>query len=228
VPVLKTETAADAALAASPAAAPPVTSGRSRQESAGFWRWLWVLLAVGAVAFVAIDLSGKGAKPVATVAREPAASTAAPEPPASTLPLAPPASLPVTSAGAVPAPAATRAVPQPEPTSVKTASAAPAVSCIFAPQTGLAVYQSPVANRPSSYVYFESRGDIQVCIRDAQGKETAFQLSQGGTRNVPGTPPYTVRVSSWNQARIFFEGLQVRLEEGNADNGVLLRPHSPQ
>ena len=81
-------------------------------------------------------------------------------------------------------------------------------------------------NKPASYIYVESRGDVQVCIRDARGTESAFRLAAGQSRNIPGTAPYNVRSSDWGQTRVFFQGALVRLESPTPPESLQLLPYS--
>lgn len=183
------------------------------------WRWVGlVLVAAGIVLGVLTQLPDPSMdRAVAQATPAPASAPASASVPAP-LPASPE---PVAAApGPVPAmPGAESAPATPVP-----ASATPPMPCSFGPAGRTAVYQSPEAKRPSSYVYIESRGPVQVCIRDAQGRESVFELTAGSARNVLGAPPYTLQLSDWSQARVFFEGRQVRPGDLEPGGTALLKP----
>jgi transcriptional regulator with XRE-family HTH domain len=85
-------------------------------------------------------------------------------------------------------------------------------------------YQSPVADRPATYVHVEAMQSVRVCVLDSQNQVRPLALKVGESVNVAGVPPFTIRSAQWNDLKVFFQGLRVQIEPGTASDNVVIMP----
>ena len=87
-------------------------------------------------------------------------------------------------------------------------------------------YQSPVADKPATYVYVESIQESRVCVFDSQNQARVAVLKAGESFKLSGTAPFTVRSAQWSDLKVFFQGLRVQLEPGAAADNVVILPRT--
>ncbi len=162
------------------------------------------------VSTVTVEVAAAPAASAAAAASVPelAASAPAPVASASTPAAATPASAPVTAAA------------------MASAATLPA-GCEPATPREPTAYQSPVADKPATYVYVESIQEARVCVFDSRNQARVAVLKPGESINFSGVPPFTVRSAQWNDLKVFFQGLRVQLEPGTASGNVLILPRRP-
>ena len=85
-------------------------------------------------------------------------------------------------------------------------------------------YQSPVADKPATYVHVEAMQAARVCVLDSQNQVRALALKVGESVNVTGVPPFTIRSAQWNDLKVFFQGLRVQVEPGAASDNIVIVP----
>ena len=85
-------------------------------------------------------------------------------------------------------------------------------------------YQSPVAEKPATYVYVEAMQSARACVLDSQNQVRALVLKVGESVNVTGVPPFTIRSAQWNDLKVFFQGLRVQVEPGAASDNIVILP----
>jgi len=85
-------------------------------------------------------------------------------------------------------------------------------------------YQSPVADKPATYVHVEAMQGARVCVLDSQNQVRALVLKVGESVNVTGVPPFTIRSAQWNDLKVFFQGLRVQVEPGAASDNIVILP----
>jgi transcriptional regulator with XRE-family HTH domain len=85
-------------------------------------------------------------------------------------------------------------------------------------------YQSPVADKPATYVHVEAMQGARVCVLDSQNQVRALVLKVGESVNVAGVPPFTIRSAQWNDLKVFFQGLRVQVEPGAASDNIVILP----
>lgn len=85
-------------------------------------------------------------------------------------------------------------------------------------------YQSPVADKPATYVHVEAMQAARVCVLDSQNQVRALVLKVGESVNVAGVPPFTIRSAQWNDLKVFFQGLRVQVEPGAASDNIVILP----
>ena len=85
-------------------------------------------------------------------------------------------------------------------------------------------YQSPVADRPATYVHVEAMQAARVCVLDSQNQVRALVLKVGESVNVTGVPPFTLRSAQWSDLKVFFQGLRVQVEPGAASDNIVIVP----
>lgn len=195
--------AAAPAVALAPAPAPePAPTPRP----AGKGIYLFGALALGVYALV--SHTRKSAPPVAAAAQE-APSRASPAGDAA----APGRLAPGAAAGDGAAAPAAAAPPQ-------------RLGCAVPDASALVSYTSPRGDKPASYVYVQAVRATSLCVRDSRAQETLLSLEADEARNVTGTPPFTVISEDLAAVRLFFQGLQVKLDAQPRPPGVVLNPHS--
>ena len=149
------------------------------------------------------------------------------QPPVQAVPAVPEVKAP--SATAADVSAAPAALPQaaPQASAPLQASAVPEVqACIEPNAKALTPYVSATADKPSSYLFLESMGEVLVCIHDGQGRKHSLKLRSGESQNVQGVAPYTLQTADWARVRVFFQGAQVKAEAAQAREGLLLQAHT--
>lgn len=87
------------------------------------------------------------------------------------------------------------------------------------------IYQSPVSDKPSNYLYLQALADAQVCLIDSERKTRLLSLKAGESFNMLGVAPFAVRTTQWNDLKIFFQGMRVKLESELDSHNVLVIPH---
>ena len=85
-------------------------------------------------------------------------------------------------------------------------------------------YQSPVADKPATYVHVEAMQAARVCVLDSQNQVRALVLKVGESVNVTGVAPFTIRSAQWNDLKVFFQGLRVQVEPGAASDNIVIVP----
>ncbi len=133
------------------------------------------------------------------------------------------------AATAADVPAAPAALPQaaPQASAPPQASAVSEVqACIEPNAKALTPYVPATADKPSSYLFLESMGEVLVCIHDGQGRKHSLKLRSGESQNVQGVAPYTLQTADWARVRVFFQGAQVKAEAAQAREGLLLQAHT--
>jgi hypothetical protein len=85
-------------------------------------------------------------------------------------------------------------------------------------------YQSPVADKPATYVHVEAMQPARVCVLDSQNQVRALVLKIGESVNVTGVPPFTIRSAQWSDLKVFFQGLRVQVDPGAASDNIVIVP----
>lgn len=178
----------------------------------------WVLLAIAAIGGVAVvSIRGTPTVTVATVTTPVAAPALA----------AQAASEPAAAVHEAPAQEATPAASA-TPAQASVAASAPKpklpADCELAKAREATPYQSPVADKPATYVHVESIQSARVCVFDSQNQARVAVLKAGESINVYGAAPFTIRSAQWNDLRVFFQGRRVQLEPGAASDSVVILP----
>ncbi len=204
-PAAVTEAAAPSAASESAPATPPAA-----RRSAGPWL-LVVAVAVIAVAVLLLTRT-PGTVTVSTV----------------TVPVnAAPAAAPADTSAPVPASDASAPASAASAASVVIAGAdKPALpaGCEAPGPREATQYQSPVADKPATYVHVEAMQGARVCVLDSQNQVRALVLKVGESVNVTGVPPFTIRSAQWNDIKVFFQGLRVQVEPGAASDNIVILP----
>lgn len=121
---------------------------------------------------------------------------------------------------------ATLAAPTPAASSAGVAVAKLPAGCEPASTREPTRYQSPVADKPATYVYVESTQEARFCVFDSQNQARVAVLKAGEPFKLSGTAPFTVRSAQWADLKVFFQGLRVQLEPGAATDNVVILPRA--
>jgi transcriptional regulator with XRE-family HTH domain len=186
---------------------PPAPPAARRSTSP----WVWIAAVVVIAVAVLLVTRTPGSVTVSTVTV-----------PVNPAPAAAPADAPASDASA-PAPAASAA----PAASVAVASAdkplLPA-GCEAPGPREATQYQSPVADKPATYVHVEAMQPARVCVLDSQNQVRALVLKIGESVNVTGVPPFTIRSAQWSDLKVFFQGLRVQVDPGAASDNIVIVP----
>jgi len=191
-----------------PEAEPQDTRARS-----GNGAWLLAALALAAaVGVLWVTSDQRRPAPAAAPSAQPGAEPALP---AASNPEAAPAGAPQPAAPTTSsaASAQAKAVPVAWPAGCEPVAGSPSTS-----------YQSPVADRPDTYVHVESLQDARVCVVDAQNRPTMLSLQPGQSNTVYGTAPFVIRSSQWQHLKVYFQGLRVQVDAGQPTEQVVIHP----
>jgi len=179
---------------------PPAPPAARRSTSP--WVWIAAVVVIAVAVLVVTRTPGSVTVSTVTVPVNPAPAAAQADAPASAASAAPAASVAVASADKPLLPAGCEAPGPREATQ----------------------YQSPVADKPATYVHVEAMQAARVCVLDSQNQVRALVLKVGESVNVTGVAPFTIRSAQWNDLKVFFQGLRVQVEPGAASDNIVIVP----
>lgn len=99
----------------------------------------------------------------------------------------------------------------------------PSTGCAHADGKGVDVV-STSANKPPNYVYVVSPVATTVCVVDGSKKATLLELRANEGRSVYGAPPWQVSGHALKDTQVFFQGVRVKVPEGQAHMTLLEKP----
>lgn len=197
------------------ASAPPAASGSTpppppaARRSTSTWVWIAAVVVIAVAVLLVTRTPGSVTVSTVTVPVNPAPAAAQADAPASD------ASAPAPAASA--APAASVAVASADKPLLPAGCEAPG------PREATQ-YQSPVADKPATYVHVEAMQPARVCVLDSQNQVRALVLKIGESVNVTGVPPFTIRSAQWSDLKVYFQGLRVQVDPGAASDNIVIVP----